>query len=349
MDSFDQRLANQSFACHATMSVFRLILLSYIPASRVGHLRFTFESTAAPYVLVEATRASVMGSNDPTNVTYPLGDITIDPARREISGRNPERQDFIIGPSPAPSFAGYFVARFNIPFASYGTAQNGSISENATSGKGALLSGYARFPEGTHQVDVRVGVSFISVEQARKNLDTEIPDGTSLEKTAETTRAAWAEKLDRVKVEGATDEESEIFYTAVFHTLQVCRRHELEEADWTLSSLTSTRTSKAKTENTTQDMMTLCMKANRTLATPSGYVDPCQRCDNSLTPPLQDTFRAEWAWQILLVPERISGMVQSMLQDYTEVRELPVHQPYIHMELTSIIGWMAAYVEEHRW
>ncbi len=164
-----------------------------------------------------------MGSDDPTNVTYPLGEITIDPLHREISGRNPERQDFIIGPSPAPSFAGYFVARFDVPFASYGTAQNGTISENATSGQGALLSAFARFPTGTHQVNVRVGVSFISVEQARKNLDTEIPDGTSLEKTAEKTRAAWAEKLDRIKVEGATQEENEIFYTAVFHTLQVWR------------------------------------------------------------------------------------------------------------------------------
>ena len=122
-----------------------------------------------------------------------------------------------------------------------------------------------------------------------------------------------------------------------------------KKSDFVLRSFTSTRTSKARTASTTQGMTTLCMKANRTLATLSGYVDPHRRGDISLTPPLQDTFRAEWAWQILLVPERISGMVQSMLQDYTEVRELPVHQPYIHMELTSIIGWMAAYVEEHRW
>jgi putative alpha-1,2-mannosidase len=35
---------------------------------------------------------------------------------------------------------------------------------------------------------------------------------------------------------------------------------------------------------------------------------------------LKDTFRAEWAWLILLAPERISGMVQSMIQDYREVR-----------------------------
>ena len=34
---------------------------------------------------------------------------------------------------------------------------------------------------------------------------------------------------------------------------------------------------------------------------------------------IEDTFRAEWAWQILFVPERIPGMVQSMLADYQEV------------------------------
>lgn len=162
-----------------------------------------------------------MGSNDPTNVTYSLGSISIDAAAREITGHNPERQDFIIGPSPAPSFAGYFVARFDAPFASFGVAQNGTISENATDGVGALLSGFARFAPETKKVDVRVGVSFISIEQARKNLEKEIPDGTTLEQTAEKTRAEWVEKLDRVKVQGASQEEKEIFYTAIFHTLQV--------------------------------------------------------------------------------------------------------------------------------
>lgn len=37
-----------------------------------------------------------------------------------------------------------------------------------------------------------------------------------------------------------------------------------------------------------------------------------------------DTFRAEWAWQILLAPERIPGMVESMLQDYKEGGWLPM-------------------------
>ena len=85
-----------------------------------------------------------------------------------------------------------------------------------------MLGAYARFESsGPTVVDVRVGVSFISVDQARKNLEAEIPDGTSLEQTAQATRAQWAEKLGRVKVEGASADQRATFYTGIFHTLQV--------------------------------------------------------------------------------------------------------------------------------
>lgn len=190
-------------------------------ASRVGHLRFSFIDTHAPYILVEATRPSVMGSADPTNLTYPSGSVSIDAAARTITGRNPERQDFIIGPNPAPGWAGFFCARFDAPPASVGLAQNATLAENATRGDGALLAAYYRFAEGTTEVGVRVGVSFISEEQACSNVEREVPEGTSLEETARKTRAAWAEKLDRIQVEGADDDERKVFYTAVYHTLQV--------------------------------------------------------------------------------------------------------------------------------
>ena len=161
-----------------------------------------------------------MGSDDPSNVTYPYGSIAIDPTAQEITGHNPERQDFIIGPNPASNFAGYFVARFDQPFASYGVIQNGTNTVNATTGEGTVLSGYATFPESTQEVTVRVGVSFISVDQARRNLDKEIPDGTSLEQTAYNTRKAWADKLDLIEVEGASKANLTTFYTGFYHSLQ---------------------------------------------------------------------------------------------------------------------------------
>lgn len=41
--------------------------------------------------------------------------------------------------------------------------------------------------------------------------------------------------------------------------------------------------------------------------------------DALLTSHAQDTYRAIWGFQILFVPERIPGMIQSMLADYREV------------------------------
>ena len=165
-----------------------------------------------------------MGSDDPTNLTYPLGSVTIHPPAREITGYNKERQDFIIGPNAAPSFAGYFCARFSESPVEWGTSSNadGSIFPGEVTRTGTQVSAYMRFDKHVRVVDVRIGVSFISAEQARKNLETEIPDGHNLESTALRTRAAWAEKLDRIKMQGASEEERTIFYTAAFHTLQVC-------------------------------------------------------------------------------------------------------------------------------
>ncbi|PSS18931.1 hypothetical protein PHLCEN_2v3147 [Hermanssonia centrifuga] len=191
--------------------------------SRVGHLRFTFNDTERPYILIEASRASVMGSADPNNLTYPHGAVDIEPVRNEITGHNKERQDFIIGPNPATKFAGYFCARFSEPVVEWGTASNSDarVVPGQRVRSGSQVSAYVRFDESIKTVEVRVGVSFISVDQARRNLDREAPDGTSLEKTAQGTREAWAEKLDRINIDGASTDDKTTFYTAVFHTLQV--------------------------------------------------------------------------------------------------------------------------------
>lgn len=164
-----------------------------------------------------------MGSSDSTNITYPEGTVLIDPDRREICGNNPERQDFIIEAvsAPATKWSGYFCARFDHPFASWGIAHDRILSIGETRGNGATLSGYAVFNPKLRQVNVKVGVSFLSIQQARENLDIEIPDGQSLEETARSTRSAWAEKLDRVSIKGATRDQAEVFYTAFFHALQV--------------------------------------------------------------------------------------------------------------------------------
>ncbi|KAF8261269.1 glycosyl hydrolase family 92-domain-containing protein [Lactarius quietus] len=285
------------------------ILAEQSATSRVGHLRFTFSGTHAPYVFLEATRASVMGSSDPSNVTYPSGTITIDPAAREITGSNPERQDFIIGPNPASGFSGYFVARFDAPFVAFGTTQNGTVRANETARDGTTLGGYAVFPQDMHTLDVRIGVSFISVEQARRNLDKEIPDGTTLEQTARTTRAAWAEKLDRVQIQGGSRSNSRYFTPRCF---TLCRFLIFPFFCWFDASLTYSATIQYPYEQDEDGQYY------------SGYDDKVHEGVSYTGYSIWDTFRAIWGWQILFAPERIPGMVQSMLQDYQEGGWLPM-------------------------
>lgn len=45
---------------------------------------------------------------------------------------------------------------------------------------------------------------------------------------------------------------------------------------------------------------------------------------------LKDTYRAVWGWQILMAPERVPGMVTSMLQDYKEVMTLSLLLRLLH-------------------
>jgi hypothetical protein len=226
--------------------------------------------------LVQATRPSVIGSSDSSNLTYPFGAISIDPSTREITGRNPERQDAIIQPisTPATGFSGYFCARFDTEFLSWGTANDGSFHEAQRNGDGKVLSAYVRFASTPAlTVNVRVGVSYISVEQARRNLDLEIPDGTSLEETASKTRGLWAEKLNRIQIQGATDDDLQVFYTAFFHTLQVGRTSYAAAnlSDWRCH-FASIRMSRARRDDTTLVTTIRFTKGSLIQDTPSGRV-----------------------------------------------------------------------------
>lgn len=69
-----------------------------------------------------------------------------------------------------------------------------------------------------YQVEVEMGVSFTSIENARRNLEAEVA-GHGFENIREEARADWNSALSRIQVEGGTPEEREIFYTSLYHTL----------------------------------------------------------------------------------------------------------------------------------
>lgn len=68
------------------------------------------------------------------------------------------------------------------------------------------------------QITVRMGVSFVSTENARENLEKE-QEGLSFDALHAMARKQWNDDLGRIRVTGGTDEQKTIFYTALYHAL----------------------------------------------------------------------------------------------------------------------------------
>ena len=69
------------------------------------------------------------------------------------------------------------------------------------------------------QVEVRMGISYVSMENARRNLDAEQAAGATFDAIRAEARARWNADLGRIRVEGGTDDQRKVFYTALYHAL----------------------------------------------------------------------------------------------------------------------------------
>jgi predicted alpha-1,2-mannosidase len=105
----------------------------------------------------------------------------------------------------------YFVARFSKLFSSYGMVGEKSNRE----GHKAFVMFNTKANE---QITVKVGISAVSIEGARKNLDTETND-LDFDQIKNAAQIEWNRALSKIKVEGGTVTQKRIFYTALYHAL----------------------------------------------------------------------------------------------------------------------------------
>ncbi len=69
------------------------------------------------------------------------------------------------------------------------------------------------------EVEVRMGISYVSIDNARRNLDAEQAAGDSFDGLHAAAERRWNDDLSRIRVEGGTPEQRTVFYTALYHTL----------------------------------------------------------------------------------------------------------------------------------
>ncbi len=144
------------------------------------------------------------------------------------------------------------------------------------------------------QLEVQIGVSFVSIENARENLNKE-QQGFQFNKVREEARGDWAKTLDCITVEGGTEAQKTIFYTALYHT----QIH----------------------PNVLQDV--------------NGEYPMMERADIGKTPntrytvfSLWDTYRNLHQLQTLIYPDKQLDMVRSMIDMYREWGWMPKWELY---------------------
>jgi predicted alpha-1,2-mannosidase len=71
--------------------------------------------------------------------------------------------------------------------------------------------------EDGEQIEVQLGVSFVSIANARLNLNTE-QNGFNFDGVLSEARTKWENCLNKIEVEGGTVDQKKVFYTALYHT-----------------------------------------------------------------------------------------------------------------------------------
>ena len=164
------------------------------------------------------TTANLILNPNADSVGLKDGGILIDPARQEISGSAKSGSFCGIGGS---DYVIYFVARFDRPFQSYGTWSNDTKSSGSTSVSGPGLASYVTF-DCTHsqRVTMKVAISYVSIANARLNLNTEIPawNFSAVRRAAD---KQWNQYLSRIQITGGSPQDTTIFYTALYHSLML--------------------------------------------------------------------------------------------------------------------------------
>ena len=246
----------------ASPGYYRVLLQRYATnveltaATRAGMQRYTFPPTPEANVLVDVARSIEGLHNGSLAVTAP----------DELSGTATGR------------YTVHFVARFDRPFTRY-------------TALGSQPGGYVTFDALTDRdVTVKIGISFVDVEGARRNLAAETGDGFDFEGMRAAARSQWNDVLSTVRVTGGTELERRSFYTALFHAQQ--HPNVFSDVDGRYIGF---------------DNAVHVAEGRTQYANFSSW----------------DTYKAQNQLLAMLQPERYSEMLLSLLADYREGGKLP--------------------------
>ncbi|MES3020449.1 MAG: GH92 family glycosyl hydrolase [Pseudomonadota bacterium] len=183
-------------------------------SARSGVHRYRFPQAGSARILLDisSTRNTNGASKPPSSVnTATEGRIVSD---RRFEGH----ASFRGGWGGANPHTVYFVAEFDRPFTRAGGWQQGVVKSDVKAVQGLQSGLYAEFDlSAPGTVGMQVGVSYLSVENARRNLG--VTQAKSFEQVRADAVRAWSDYLGRIEVVGGSQHERTMFYSALYRTV----------------------------------------------------------------------------------------------------------------------------------
>jgi predicted alpha-1,2-mannosidase len=188
------------------------VLVELTATQRVGVHRYTFDHKRAPHLILNVMNA--LGDHRSSE-----GRLRVLPEAREVEGSVRTFGTF------AGRYGGlkvYFIARVNRPFASFSTWRDNVVSHNEPTAEDGKVGVDIEFSKADQPqaIMLKLAISHVSIENARANLEAEA--GTkSFDQVLAEAQQAWDGKLSLIKIQGGTEKQRTIFYTALYRGFQM--------------------------------------------------------------------------------------------------------------------------------
>lgn len=203
---------------HAEPGYYSVLLKDYgvraelTTTPRVGLHRYTFPADPTAHFIVDLEH----GIRDSQSAAAPTQVMS---AELRVVG-----DDTLVGGRRYAAWANgryiYFAMRFSRPFTKAEIVADGKMLEpSVREAKATSLKAVLSAPTSREEViQVKVGLSAVSVEGALRNLEAEAPDW-DFDGARAAAKNAWQRELSKIRIETTREDHRKIFYTALYHAM----------------------------------------------------------------------------------------------------------------------------------
>jgi predicted alpha-1,2-mannosidase len=195
---------------------------------RVGFHRYTFLASAPSHLTVNIAHCLDKGPG-PESQRFLGGQVRI-LSDHEIEGVGRYAGGWNIG----GEYKVYFYMVLDTPASSARTWTSNTLSsarEAALDGDRPLGASFDFRAHAGQVVQAKVGISFLSGEQARENVRREVP-AWNFDAVRKASVRAWNQALSKIRLRGETDSKRLQFYTAMYHTMLMPSERTGENPGW---------------------------------------------------------------------------------------------------------------------